>query len=356
MICRIARGRRLVMPLVAVLCGACGGAAEVRPEDSLLAAGPPIALERSDLDYLTDPAVLVVGRSALYVADASQGEIVEYSRAGQRRRHIGSRGNGPGQYIGPTAMTLMHDTLLLVADAALHRVSVFVTTQGSHFGAYFTPAQVYSIAERGDTVVFGMQDLERKTSVGRLLPGDSVVWQIGPIADDILRHPRVAQMYPLSLVTPTTGGYRIGFTGSALTYRVDAKGQVVDSTIPPTRWRRGVPTDLDARLDTARTISHEAAPASLLVMMGARPDHGVVMVHLDFVMDGGAVGVRAFLSTLDADGRSRCVDQIVPIATEARPVFALVGDTLFVVQNRSTTGSGAVRTVLTRFVVHCRSG
>lgn len=347
-------GRMVLSIIVVLIVGACGDRTRVSAADSLAPAGAPVELQRSELDYLSDPAVLVVGPKALYVADNSQGAIVEYSRAGQLLRHIGTRGNGPGQYIGPTAMALLHDTLLYVADAAVNRASVFVTTRGTHYGAYYTPSQVFNIAERGDTVVFGMQDIERKTSVGRLLPGDSVVWQIGPIATDILRSTRLARFYPLSLVSLDSGGYRVAFTGSALTYRITTNGTVVDSAIPPTRRRRGVPRDLDALLDSTRKVTNDmAAPASLLAMMAALPDGGTVMVHLDFIMDRGAVVVRAFLSTLDRQGGAVCTDQIIPIADDARPVFAVRGDTLFVVQNRLATRSGAVGTVLSSYLVSC---
>jgi hypothetical protein len=115
-----------------------------------------------------------------------------------------------------------------------------------------------------------------------------------------------------------------------------------------------VPRDLDALLDSTRKVTSDmAAPASLLALMAALPDGGTAMVHVDFVMDRGAVGVRAYVSTLDRRGRPVCTDQIVPIAGDARPVFALRGDTLFVVQNQLAPRSGAVGTVLSSFVVTC---
>jgi hypothetical protein len=326
--------------VLAITAGACGEGGRVSATDSLTPVAPPVELQRSELDYLSDPAVLVVGPKTIYVADNSQGLIVEYSRAGQILRHIGTRGNGPGQYVGPTAMALIHDTLLYVADAAVNRASVFVTTLGTYYGPYYTPSQVYNI--------------ERKTSVGRLLPGDSVVWQIGPVAGEILRSPRLARYYPLSLVSLDSRGYRVAFTGSALIYRITTNGTVIDSSTPPTRRRRGVPRDLDAMLDSTRKVTQDiAAPASLLAMMAALPNGGTVLVHLDFVMDRGAVGVRSYLSTLDARGRATCIDQIVPIASDARPVFAMRADTLFVVQNRLAPRSGAVGTVLSSYLVAC---
>ncbi|MBL0173230.1 MAG: hypothetical protein IPP90_21610 [Gemmatimonadaceae bacterium] len=331
--------------------GCTKGTGDTVAADTLGSAHPAVELQRDGLNYLTDPAAVVVSPTAVFVADVGSGTVLEFARDGQFRRTIGTRGNGMGQFIGPTALALVGDSLLLIADAALNRMSVYSTTRHAHLGAYRLPAQAFSLATQGDTVLFGMQDLLHTTSIALLTPGDSAVRQLGPIPPVLLAHPRIAESFPTSLATFGPRGYRVGFTGANVVYHLDTAGVVLDSATPLSRFRRGVPPDLDTRLDSTRVATREAAPASLLVLLGALSGNRTALLHLDFIMEKGSMEVRAYLSTIAPDGRSSCIDHLVPVATDTRPVFALTNDTLYVAQNRLGARSGAMALTLIAFRV-----
>mgnify|MGYP001164663287 FL=1 len=342
----------LAMAAVAA-CGlsACGDRPAAPAADSLTSAGTPIELERTDSDYLSEPLAFTTGASSTFVSDAASGTVLEYASGGAFVRRIGARGNGPGQFVGPTALAVVGDTALLVADAALRRINVFSLDAGVARGAYRVEAQAANLAVRTDTIVMGMQDLAQSTSAGILILGDSMVRRIGALPKTLRAFPRLAENYPLSYAVMSGDVIRVAFMGSDQLYTIDTRGALRDSIRLPARHRIGVPNDLDARLANPKARGSEAAPASVLSFVGALADQSTVLVHVDFAMQNGAVGARAWLSRIDAAGRVTCNDVAVPIAADARAVFALRGDTLLVLQHRARAVTGVMATTVSRYPV-----
>lgn len=236
----------LAMAAVAA-CGlsACGDRPAAPAADSLTSAGTPIELERTDSDYLSEPLAFTTGASSTFVSDAASGTVLEYASGGAFVRRIGARGNGPGQFVGPTALAVVGDTALLVADAALRRINVFSLDAGVARGAYRVEAQAANLAVRTDTIVMGMQDLAQSTSAGILILGDSMVRRIGALPKTLRAFPRIAENYPLSYAVMSGDVIRVAFMGSDQLYTIDTRGALRDSIRLPARHRIGVPNDLD---------------------------------------------------------------------------------------------------------------
>lgn len=57
------------------------------------------------------------------------------------------------------------------------------------------------------------------------------------------------------------------------------------------------------------------------------------LLHVDFSPQSQSVSGRGFLSMVNWDEHTQCVDAEVPLAADTRPMFAIVGDTLIVAQN-----------------------
>ena len=322
--------------------------------DALKSKATSMELRGTDSVYLAEPSALSVTRNSVFVADAGSSSVLVFGRDGKLQYVVGRRGKGPGEFVAPIAMTTINDSLLAVSDAALRRVSMYRLEDHKYLSSVLVPGMPFSISAAHDTILLGIQDVARKTSVARFILGDAAVQQLGPIPAFILQNAQVASSYPFSLASASVSGYRVGFTASNLIYGISTNGDITDSVSVPVRNRRGVPVDLPARLAKSTSPQNEAASTSLLVTMAGLSGGRTGLIHMDYIVTGSLVTGQAYLSTISAGGAAECADIKVPLLADTRPMFAFFSDTLFIVQNSLNKGStGATATLSSIPVPRC---
>jgi hypothetical protein len=131
-----------------------------------------------------------------------------------------------------------------------------------------------------------------------------------------------------------------------------------DTVRVPARHRRGASRDSLARhFGPKFRFDHAVNSISLLEGAWRLGDGQLLLVHYDSEarMEGkrlAGLGGRAFATILSPDLRMACLDGVVPTARDARPFFAVQGDTLLVLEQLVPDGQGAgVRTVVKRYGV-----
>jgi hypothetical protein len=132
----------------------------------------------------------------------------------------------------------------------------------------------------------------------------------------------------------------------------------LDTIQPPRRLRRGVSTQALRKYFVKRRFRYDLALGSISVTDGLwrRPNGQLVLVHMDsraYMKEGRLVGVSAtpFVSLLTPDLARACVDGLIEAPEAARPAVAILGDTLYVVDQRTKAGGSSSETVLRRFLI-----
>ena len=327
--------------------------AVVIASDTIAVPRAQIELRNADsTTFISEPASLAISDSAVFVADGATGSIFQFSRRGQFVRSIGARGHGLGEFGAATAMVVVGDSILAISDAALKRVSLFSILRNKFISAIAIPGGVpFSLTASGDTLILGVLDVTRKTSIVRMVVGDSAATQLGAVVAALGDDPAFASAYPFSVAAPATLGYRVGFHGSNIVYHLNANGAVLDSISPPTRRRKGVPNDLAAQF-----ANNSAPTTSVLNTIGRLSNGGAMLLYVDFTTSGKTMAGNAFLSTLSKFNVMQCTDVRVPLFPGTRPMFAMRADTLFTVQNALLYKEQVIATMLSTFTMpECES-
>ena len=136
----VARVYRLAMPIVLAACGGAGraeadSASEVPQAIYDLALDHPTAVFGSDRQASFElasvrTAALLSTRGAVLV-DGKSSEVVEYAADGTVRGILGRRGEGPGEFIAPYALSVLPGDTVVVYDARNGRLTSYPPDRAS---------------------------------------------------------------------------------------------------------------------------------------------------------------------------------------------------------------------------------
>src|SRR5690606_24027972 len=126
--------RKTAVPVIVCLLVSCGGAAS--DEDSFVEHLPQLTLtEELRIGSVDDPDAgfsqiggLTIGPDGnLYVIEQQDNEVRVYDAQGTLVRRFGRQGEGPGEFLFPSQLGVVGDTLW-VTDLRLQRLSLFTTS------------------------------------------------------------------------------------------------------------------------------------------------------------------------------------------------------------------------------------
>lgn len=144
------RRAQLVLVLSLVVCSACEApdAGEVTSDSrSIAPSDPPLPVTRFTATHrlvprvrigrvegpveqtLGDVRALAVDRlNRVYIADALQQSVLVFDSSGVFVRSLGREGEGPGEFLWPSGITLQHDSTVWVLDRANQRYTAYDTS------------------------------------------------------------------------------------------------------------------------------------------------------------------------------------------------------------------------------------
>lgn len=281
---------------------------------------PPVLIHEPEGQVIGNSVFLArSGTGDLYLTDVERQSVLRFSSSGSYLGRFGRSGSGPGEFQLPTVASVLDDSLLVVADVALSRLSIFSIPSQDFRRSVSLPVpdigQTFNYM--GGDVYFAAH-LAVPSVVGWRLADDSV-WTLGATPASILARPEAAVRHGRSdvvvsrnrllVLTPTANGLRILNLSGALLGTV---------RIPATR-RRGTPDDLIER----QLAQHRKGGrlrfqpvGSSSVMLGALPTGEIVIVYLD--VDLVASGprnrfshFRYYVTVLKEDMETACIDALV---------------------------------------------
>ena len=339
---------------------ALGSAACARsPEISAETPGPTlelfgtVVLAESDSLLLSKPVGLAIstGNDRYIATDIAGGKVISWTATGILNNSWGRVGRGPGELSGPAAVVRSGRTLW-VLDYGSQSWKQLDMQDGTQLASVpFTGSAGNDVlSEFSDTLWFGLRGAN--TVLGLLVPGN----------DSAIGFVRVPSIYTelaasgigrISSITraKTANATMLAFGALNGFYLLESDTLVTDSLLIPYARRRGMSASrLRASKGEFATLMNGISVLSSAAA-SSRPGE-IITVHYDPTVAGTDVPritARLFVSIINLNDRTACVDAEVSQTGDGRPVVQLVGDSLFVLR-QTIVGTG-VTTHVDQYIV-----
>lgn len=299
-------------------------------------------LEETDSLFLSFPTTLLVAPgTGIFVADAASGKILWYNADGRLIRALSRKGRGPGEFTVPGAMALVDEFHLAVADWQTEQVQVIELARGTATRNVVTAGLPYTVLARNDTLFLGILGRgARRTSGGVVPPDLDSLLRFGRVPPEYLESPGVRTMHPYVSLALSGDHMVTGFTGSNMLFDSTATSGLRAFAVPVER-RRAMPSSHEMVAQFNRTLSDSlvAGMGSTLVGAYGAGTDSLVLVHLDVVLSKQLLTADGWVSVVDLAQNRACVDTKIRTSKSGKPIFAVVGDTLVMLEQRLTTAN-----------------
>ncbi|MDZ4259409.1 MAG: hypothetical protein U0974_03320 [Gemmatimonadales bacterium] len=312
-------------------------------------------LVENDTFLIARPTGFVVSDdpNRFIVADVASSRVLRWAANGAPSGSWGRIGRGPAELSGPGAIVQSGRTLW-VLDLGSSSWKQFDRETGAPAVAVVFSGVASNAVPNStpDTLWFGLRRDTEGTSLGMIVAGVDSVTTGGPLPSiyDSLAASGIGRLTPI--VRVRTGNHTLlGFGALNGFYLLDAANSVLDSMSIPSVRRRGASAEVIGSamgdylaLMNGTSILSFAGPA-------ARPGFAIT-VHYDPTVSGvdvPRITADLFVSVVDLDARTACVDARIPNTGDGRPVVQSVGDTLFVL--RQTLDGTAITTQVDSYLV-----
>lgn len=346
---------------------ATGGEPEsVRAQQSV---GPGLILEDSVVlqesrdAYVGQPVEMFLGSDgSLFVIDGFSNSVARFDQSGRLIRTYGRQGRGPGEfsYIGFGGFA---EEVLGVVDGRppQQEIEFFDVESGRHLGRVATSNIVTAVTAHGEKLWVGGVNTDQWKGVGvkslHALPGGEVALDRVPTPKPYSQSQLLLWIGGSARLHAGDADLLVGYMASPFLMRVAPDGDVLDTIPLVAGKRRGVPAE-DKLLEmanshqTGKTTYEEIFSAWSSLMNLSRSDGFVFTVHQDSELHGQQVAGKLYVSSLREDGTNQCPDTPVSTSDVGRPVAALRGASLFVLDQRIHDGEpDRLRTVVRKFTV-----
>lgn len=349
-----ARARRVFFVPLAIVsisqgCGRDGGEGTARQGTGpALSALDSVRLQEADTVYLGNPFSLAVDPwdGSFYVSDLYAKRVFRFARGGALMARYGRPGSGPGEFIAPNLAFPLDDSTVVAADQQHGRFYLFGRGSGELRGS--VPYQ----GRLGMTIPVAVDGVLWAASRNPATRTSALAWDVrsggmrylpplpGEYVASLARRGRYAAFYSTGTVAAWADTVLVGMSGRNELTVHDATGQALETIAVPVARRRGVPSDIQRRVDEDRELEQDALfrLASLLYHVHRRPDGSFLLVHHDSDLEGelpgGVITAQSFISVISPDRRRACVDARLPVSPDARPIYGFRGDTIFLMDRR----------------------
>lgn len=350
--------RNPLAAMITVLATAAAGCGSADREPPRSTDGDGLRLERewrmdvqeTDSIFLSRPGEIAIDPvdGSFYIADGFAGHVVQVDRRGVPVRVFGRKGRGPGEFTQVGQMAPFAD-LLLVENSGQGALNLFRRGSGQFVKARPHDGILNDYALAGDTGWFGLQSVERGTSVGRWTAGDDRLDYLVPLPKEYRESQPLAGIFNGVSLAKWADTLVVGLAGSNRLLLVGARGEPLDTVTLPVARRRGVPDDIARRLEKM-DFPAMFSSISALFDIGRLSDGRIALVHYDQEIAGPRIMADVYLTVLSPDRKRACVDARLPVTRDSQPYTAFRGDTLFVLEQKlEDAGTGQPKTSITAY-------
>jgi hypothetical protein len=308
-----------------------------------------VVLSESGAKYIAQlGGVAKDGEGRYLITDMAQARVVRFAPDGRWLDVIGEKGDGPGEFRGPTQAVPLGDGTVAVGDDELRRLTVFDST-GDPVRAVSYPGIIRTVVSHGDAVWFGGVEQGSETGITRW-NRDTSFRMLFPFPESYRKSPPLRGIFTIVALDVWGDTMVAGYSGSNEIALLDTSGQALERISLPAVRRKGVTERGLALVSAPETpFPQRFSAMSGLFQLHHLSSGQIAAVHMDQVLDGNAIESVVWLSLVSADRKHACVDGPVPVHGGGHPYIGFEGDTLVVTEQEAQ--DDPVRTVVHRYEV-----
>lgn len=149
-----------------------------------------VRVVESDSLFLSRPTEIALGSTGhVYITEGNEARVLELAPDGTIARAFGRKGQGPGEFMSPSTLAVLGDSMLAVYDRVQRRL-VFIGLKTWKFERAW-PLQGWPPFLRavGPTLFVGAWDLDSRTSLAQVGPEGELVQREGVYPEIGIKHP-----------------------------------------------------------------------------------------------------------------------------------------------------------------------
>jgi hypothetical protein len=260
-----------------------------------------VVLSESGAKYIAQlGGVAEDGAGRYLITDMAQSRVVRFAPDGRWLDVIGRKGDGPGEFRGPTQAVPMSNGAFAVGDDQLRRLTVF-DAAGERMRDVAYPGIIRNVVAGGDAIWFGGVEQGSETGVTRW-DGDSAFRHLFPFPASYKESPPLRGIFTIVALDAWADTLVAGYSGSSEIVFMDSIGRELDHLDLPAVRRKGVTPRGLALVSAPDTPFPERFSAMSGLFALHRLSSGqIAAVHMDQVLDGNAIDSMVWLSLISAD-------------------------------------------------------
>ncbi|MDP1861857.1 MAG: hypothetical protein Q8K82_24570 [Gemmatimonadaceae bacterium] len=263
---------------------------------------------------------------------------------------FGRSGEGPGEFIAPSGLAFISDTVLAVIDFRGNFISLFDRRSGTYYRRRGFEGSYRSISFGRDSLWLGLWNARLNTAVALWSVADDSISHLVPIPDVYPPQSLTRMLLDNTLVVPYGDSLVVAFAGDRrITIANRAGGRIATFEIPVAS-RRGLPIDVEARMSKSSSIEEAVLQSSYLLALGRLSSGALLVVHADMELKSKIYLMDVFVSIVSPDFKQACVDAKLPLGRQAQPWIAMSGDTLVTLEQLVTESDRPV-SIVRRFLL-----
>lgn len=317
------------------------------------------------VDTLVESESLFVGRprhavrgpnGTTFVIDGFARRVVEFDSLLRPVRTFGRSGQGPGEFVGPSTITLWGQDTMAVMDLSGQAVNIYRLSTGRFIRRMITPGVARTVASTPNALLLGTFSSVSGTAAGLVVPGDTAVLAIHTLPAEIRANPLGMQVFPLTWVAGRGDSIALMFTTSDRVFFGKISGDSLISVRLPSQRRGTIPDTVDALIKPVLR-----SPERLLLFPAPdgvqwRSDGMLLAWHRRFRPIGRSlsgsferadseVTATAYLTILDRERNRACADIEIPTDWAEDPSTLFADSSSFFVLGHSV-GANSSRPTL----------
>jgi hypothetical protein len=283
-----------------------------------------IRVLENDSLFLSRPTEIALGPDDhVYVTEANEARVLDLAPDGRIARTFGRKGQGPGEFMHPSTLAVLGDTMLAVHDRQQRRL-IFIRIGDWRYDRSVPVQQVWPPFMRavGPALYTTAWDFESRTSVARLNAQGEVLSREGAIPDIGIKYPMLIQgAFAWSTFALTnTHVYAMNEVSPSI-FRWESGSRSATEIPLPRKSRRGVdPSIFEEMLQDPgnnerimKLIYNRSIPQAMeFVASGV-----LAVVTMDYAVENDTQRVAFHVTVLDLNRNRSCVDLPVPLARES---------------------------------------